>query len=113
MDLWKSGLGGDAVVSIITEGGSIQKSPTLENKTAWQKLSIPFESDGSASTTIQLAAIHTSDGSEKIIAFDNILITKTLITVNDIALLIDEYLSVGSSITLGDITALIDEYLQQ
>ncbi|MBQ9362450.1 MAG: BNR-4 repeat-containing protein [Bacteroidaceae bacterium] len=113
MDLWKSGLGGDAIVSIITEGGSILKSPTLENKTAWQKLSLQFESDGVASTTIQLDAIHTSNGSEKIIGFDNILITKTLITVDDIAKLIDEYLSVGSSVTLNDITELIDVYLQQ
>ena len=72
MDLWKSGLGGDAIVSIITEGGAIVKSSSLENKTEWQNVTLEFESDGEASTTIQLAAIHNSDGSEKIIGFDNV-----------------------------------------
>ena len=75
MDLWKSGLGGDATVSIITEGGATVKSPSLDNKEAWQQVSLPFESDGQASTTIQLAAIHTSAGSVKIIGFDNVKLT--------------------------------------
>ncbi|MBR6202644.1 MAG: BNR-4 repeat-containing protein [Bacteroidaceae bacterium] len=74
MDLWKSGQGGDATVSVITEGGTTVKAPTLDNKEAWQPVSLTFESDGDASTTIQLAAIHTSAGSEKIIGFDNVTI---------------------------------------
>ncbi len=74
-DLWKSGLGGDAIVSITTEGGTTVKSPTLENKAEWQHLSLDFESDGSASTTIQLSAIHNSAGSEKIIGWDNVALT--------------------------------------
>ncbi len=73
-DLWKSGLGGDATISIITENGTTVKSPTLENKTAWQQLTLDFESDGEASTTIQLTAMHNSDGSEKIIGWDNVQI---------------------------------------
>ena len=75
-DLWKSGLGGDAIISVVTEGGATVKSPTLENKEEWQKVSLDFKSDGAASTTIQLAAIHTSAGSEKIIGFDNVTITR-------------------------------------
>ncbi len=75
-DLWKSGLGGDAFVSITTEGGSAVKSESLENKTEWQQLSLTFESDGEASTTIQLIAQHTSAGSEKIIGWDNVSLTK-------------------------------------
>ena len=75
VDLWKSGLGGDAIVSVTTEGGATVKSPSLENKTEWQKVSIDFESNGEASTTIQLAAIHNSDGSEKIIGWDNVTLT--------------------------------------
>ena len=115
MDLWKSGLGGDAIVSITTEGGQTVKSSTLENMTAWQQVSLDFESDGEASTTIQLAAIHNSDGSEKIIGFDNVkLIQHTrIITIGDITQLIAEYLAPGSEVTIGDITALIDAYLKQ
>ena len=74
-DLWKSGLGGDAIISVITEGGATMKTPTLENKEEWQKVSLELKSDGEASTTIQLAAIHNSAGSEKIIGFDNVVIT--------------------------------------
>jgi rhamnogalacturonyl hydrolase YesR len=75
-NLWKSGLGGDAKVNIITEGGTIISSPTLDNKEAWQTLSLNFESNGLAATTVQLSAIHNSDGSEKIIGWDNVNITK-------------------------------------
>lgn len=75
-NLWKSGLGGDAKVSIVTEGGTTITSPTLENMTAWQTISLDFESDGNAATTIQLIANHNSDGSEKIIGWDNVVITK-------------------------------------
>lgn len=73
-DLWKSGLGGDAFVNIQTEGGAAVKSVSLDNKTEWQALSLDFESDGEASTTIQLVATHTSAGSEKIIGWDNVKI---------------------------------------
>ena len=76
-DLWKSGLGGDAFVSISTEGGATVTSPTLENKSEWQRLSLDFESDGDAATTVQLAAVHTSAGSEKIIGWDNVVLTRT------------------------------------
>ena len=75
-DLWKSGLGGDAMVSIATEGGSTVKSESLENKAEWQHLTLNFESNGEAATTISLAAIHNSDGSEKIIGWDNVVLTK-------------------------------------
>ena len=75
-NLWKSGLGGDAKVNIVTEGGTTVSSPTLDNKTEWQTLSLDFQSNGTAATTIQLSAIHNSDGSEKIIGWDNIIITK-------------------------------------
>ena len=74
-DLWKSGNGGDAVINVVTEGGATVKSPTLDDKTEWQKVSLNFKSDGSASTTIQLVAIHTEAGKEKIIGFDNVTIT--------------------------------------
>ena len=46
----------------------------MENRTEWQALSLDFESDGEASTTIQLVATHTSAGSEKIIGWDNVKI---------------------------------------
>ena len=74
-NLWKSGLGGDAKVYIVTEGGATVTSPALDNKEEWQTVSLDFESDGKAATTVQLAAIHNSAGSEKIIGWDNVVIT--------------------------------------
>ena len=52
------------------------KSESLENKAEWQHLTLNFESDGEAPTTISLAAIHNSDGSEKIIGWDNVVVSK-------------------------------------
>ena len=77
-DVWKSGLGGDAIVSVSTEGGSSVTAPSLENKEAWQKAELQFQSDGKASTTILLSAMHNSSGSEKIIGFDNVTLQKQI-----------------------------------
>ncbi len=77
-DMWKSGAGGDAKISVETEGGSNISTPSIENQTAWQQVELQFQSDGKASTTIRLEAIHNSAGSEKIIGFDNVLLTKVV-----------------------------------
>ena len=71
--VWKSGLGGDAIVSVETEGGATVTAPSLENKEAWQQATLAFDSDGQAATIIRLSAMHNSNGSEKIIGFDNVV----------------------------------------
>jgi len=73
-DVWKNGLGGDAIISVQTEGGNILKAPSLENKEAWQQTSLVFESNGKAATTVMLSAMHNDNGSEKVIGFDNVSI---------------------------------------
>lgn len=74
VDVWKSGLGGDAYITVQPEGGNPIKASSLENKEQWQLVTLPFNSDGKTSTTISLSAIHTANGSEKIIGFDNVMI---------------------------------------
>ena len=74
-DLWKSGLGGDAYVSVITEDGPTVQSPSLDNKEEWQHVTLQFQSDGQSSTTLCLTAMHNYNGSEKIIGFDNVRLT--------------------------------------
>ncbi len=75
-DIWSSGSGGKAIVSAETEGGAVvSNSPAAENQQAWQPTSLTFSSDGKASTTIRLEAVHNSDGKEKIIGFDNVTLT--------------------------------------
>jgi len=78
-DVWKSGLGGDAIVSVEKEGGATVTAPSLANKEAWQQASLSFRSDGKAATIIRLTAQHTSNGSEKIIGFDNVQLQGTLL----------------------------------
>ena len=75
-DVWKSGLGGDAIISVSTEGGTTVTAPSLENKEAWQTAELQFSSDGVASTTVALSAMHNNNGSEKIIGFDNVTLEK-------------------------------------
>ena len=76
MDLWKSGLGGDAIISVSTEGGTTVTAPSMENKESWQSVKLTFESDGVAPTTVRLSAMHNYNNSEKIIGFDNVVLTK-------------------------------------
>ena len=83
-DVWKSGLGGDVDIKVQTEGGKTVTVPSLENKEAWQHVSATFESDGIASTTILLSAIHTSNGSEKIIGFDNVELISTPTAIKNV-----------------------------
>ncbi len=78
LDLWKSGLGGDAIISVSTEGSATVTAPSAESKEAWQQVSLDFESNGEVSTTIRLMAKHTSGGSTKIIGFDNVALTKKI-----------------------------------
>ncbi len=74
-DLWKSGLGGDAIISVETQDGPTVTAPSLENKEQWQQASVEFTSDGVASTTIRLSAMHNYNGTEKLIGFDNVVLT--------------------------------------
>ena len=78
--VWKSGLGGDAYVSATTQGGATVSAPTVENKEAWQQMTLEFESNGKASTTIALTAMHNNNGTEKIIGFDNVVLTRKEVT---------------------------------
>ena len=75
-DVWKSGLGGDISVNVVGETGTLASSASLENKEAWQKVDFTFDTDGT-NITVNLSAIHNSNGNEKIIGFDNISITPT------------------------------------
>jgi hypothetical protein len=76
VDVWKSGLGGDAYITVLTQDGSSVSAPSLENKEEWQHVSFDFMSDGFASTTILLTAMHNYNGTEKIIGFDNVMIAQ-------------------------------------
>ena len=98
-DVWKSGLGGDAYLQAVTQDGATEQAPTVENKEEWQQMSVGFESDGVASTTIALVALHNNNGTEKIIGFDNV----RLLLAGDV--------NGDGSINVVDLTMIID-YVQ-
>ncbi len=98
-DVWKSGLGGDANLQAVTQDGATAQAPTVENKEEWQQMSVGFESDGVASTTIALVAMHNNNGTEKIIGFDNV----RLLLAGDV--------NGDGSINVVDLTMIID-YVQ-
>jgi hypothetical protein len=76
-DIWKSGLGGNGILFVkIGDSAPTELTPS-ENKEAWQQVSHTFKSDGRAITTIGFSATHTSNGSEKILGFDNIALSHT------------------------------------
>ena len=76
-DIWKSGLGGNGILFVkIGDSAPTELTPS-ENKEAWQQVSHTFKSDGQAITTIGFSATHTSNGSEKILGFDNIALSHT------------------------------------
>ena len=112
-DVWKSGLGGDVAVAVLPENGTRLVAPSLANKEVWQSVTLPFESDGHASTTILLSAIHNSNGSEKIIGFDNVRILPVAVTLQEIMGKIREYLASDAGVTLDRLTLLIERYLSQ
>ncbi|UKK54242.1 BNR repeat-containing protein [Prevotella sp. E2-28] len=74
--VWKSGLGGDAYLQAVTQDGPTASAPTVENKEAWQQMTVNFQSDGVSSTTIRLVAMHNNNGTEKIIGFDHVTLEK-------------------------------------
>lgn len=71
-DVWKSGLGGNGFVFVKIGNGTRTEMTPPENREEWQKVNHTFVSDGETITTIGLYAIHTSNGSEKILGFDNL-----------------------------------------
>ena len=83
-DIWKSGLGGNGIVFVqIGDGARTELTPS-ENKEEWQSVAHSFVSDGEIITTIGFYAVHTSNGTEKILGFDNIKMSHTPSAINGI-----------------------------
>ena len=133
-DVWKSGLDGDISVNVVGESGTLASSPSLENKTAWQKVDFTFDTDGT-NITVNLSAIHNTNGKEIIIGFDNISITPTeedgflmgdanydgVVDISDVVLAVNHVLGSGTvksenntdtnqdeSIDISDIVAIVN-----
>lgn len=84
-DMWKSGLGGNSFV-FYQFGNDARKEFTPDaTAEAWQKVEGSFKSDGETAVKIGFYAVHTSNGSEKVIGFDNIAITNLANSITDLS----------------------------
>lgn len=83
-DVWKSGLGGNGIVFVQIGNGARTELTPANNAEAWQQVSHSFVSDGKTPTTIGFYGVHTSNGSEKILGFDNIALSYTPTAIGSI-----------------------------
>lgn len=83
-DIWKSGLGGNGIVFVQIGNGARTELTPANNAEAWQQVNHSFASDGRTTTTIGFYAVHTSNGSEKILGFDNIALAYTPTAIKSI-----------------------------
>ena len=72
-DVWCNGEGGDARIGI-EKFGNVSATSINVSKAAWQNVSFEFDADGENPVTVRLEAVHTTEGKEKIIGFDNIVL---------------------------------------
>lgn len=70
--VWQSGLGGKAEVSVTAAGAAPANASPAANATAWQTVSVPFICNGEQSVVLALSAIHDTNGSAKLIGFDDV-----------------------------------------
>jgi hypothetical protein len=84
-DMWKSGTGGNSYV-YYQFGNNAKREITHDGNTEkWQKVECDFASDGVTPLTVGLYAVHTSNGSEKILGFDNIKISAISNFIKDVS----------------------------
>lgn len=70
-DVWQSGTGGNAVIWAQVEEKTPDKGVVVGNTAAWQQGKISFRCDGTETVRMGLSAIHTANGSEQLLGFDN------------------------------------------
>lgn len=77
-DVYQNGTGGQAAITVTAGQARRFTAPTLSDQDAWQHVSVDFDCNGTEEVAVALAAVHTANGSEKIIGFDNVaLVQKT------------------------------------
>ncbi len=70
-DVWQSGTGGNAQLWVQVASTTPDKSTMQGDASAWRGGKIEFTCDGTQTVKIGFAAIHTANGSEQYIGFDN------------------------------------------
>ena len=72
-EVWQGGSGGSAVLYGSTRGGK-EVSATMADLAGWQQGEVMFPHDGSVSVVVGMKAVHTENGGEKFVGFDNVVL---------------------------------------
>ncbi len=98
-DIWQSGSGGSANVWAQRTGKTKVTGTSSANGT-WGKGSVVFSSNGVRRVSLGVEAVHTTNGEEKIIGFDNLQLFDITANSNeaDLAELLDDMVTVAKSL---------------
>ena len=98
-DVWQSGTGGSANVWAQRTGKTKVTGTSSANGT-WGKGSVVFSSNGVRRVSLGVEAVHTTNGEEKIIGFDNLQLFDITANSNeaDLAELLDDMVTVARSL---------------
>lgn len=98
-DVWQSGTGGSANVWAQRTGKTKVTGTSSANGT-WGKGSVVFSSNGVRRVSLGVEAVHTTNGEEKIIGFDNLQLFDITANSNeaDLAELLDDMVTVAKSL---------------
>lgn len=114
-DIWQSGLGGNA--SLWTQVGSnIKNSGTAPaNSEEWQNGKVAFSCNGIDKVIFGVSAIHTSNGSEKYLGFDNICLYNTTAnrTEADIYTLLTTMVTAADKVLTGELNSQVRNLLEK
>ena len=114
-DIWQSGLGGSASIWA-KAGNKAQNASTVPgNAEAWQSAKATFTCNGVETVTFGISAIHTSNGSEKFLGFDNLRLLN--VTANrsegDIHALLTDMTAAASKVLDGTLNSSVRLMLEQ
>ncbi|MCM1107606.1 MAG: BNR-4 repeat-containing protein [Clostridium sp.] len=106
--LWQSGLGGQATIWAQMADEAPQSATAPSATGAWERATVMVPCDGLQTLTFGFTALHTSDGSEKLLGVDNFALLD--VTANRQA---DELVSLLSRMTLAAESLMADETLPE
>ncbi len=70
-DVWKSGAAGNGTIWVQVNGSSKITVSAPEFKTGWQDVGLIFDYTGTGTVTIGFSAVHSTNGTETLVGFDN------------------------------------------
>ena len=114
-DIWQSGLGGQAQIWAKAGSKALSTGTVPGNAEAWQSAKATFTCNGTEPTTFGFSAIHSSNGSEKFLGFDNFTLFN--ITANrseeEIHALLTEMTAAARTVLAGELNSEVRTLMEE